>query len=210
MGWKNCLVEETRLFFTGQRFAPHTATLRRCPHHLFPLQVSASSDSRSAGDEELPPSSKARGLRRSGQAGPRRHRRRGVAQPAARSPAVPQPSGAGREESLPFVLDLQSLPGLANVDLSAQNPNIQVGSRSGRAAEGCGQVLHVLPGLIWFPKRKDLVSGVHVAAAIYLLGNYQIRIAGTDRLLARGTYSWPFPCPPQPLSVKHEQTLLWG
>lgn len=44
---------------------------------------------------------------------------------------MPQPGGAGREESLPFVLDLQSLPGLANVDLSAQNPNIQVGSRAG-------------------------------------------------------------------------------
>uniref|UniRef100_A0A8C0V8F8 AMOP domain-containing protein n=1 Tax=Cyanistes caeruleus TaxID=156563 RepID=A0A8C0V8F8_CYACU len=60
------------------------------------------------------------------QAGPRRHRRRGVAQQAARSPALPQPSGAGQEESLPFMLDLQNLPGLANVDLSAQNPNIQV------------------------------------------------------------------------------------
>ncbi|XP_051477945.1 isthmin-2 isoform X3 [Apus apus] len=89
-------------------------------------EVSASSDPRSAGDEELPPSGKARGLRRSGQAGPRRHRRRGVAQQAARSPAEPQPSSTGQEESLPFVLDLQSLPGLANVDLSAQNPNIQV------------------------------------------------------------------------------------
>ena len=49
---------------------------------------------------------------------------------------MPQPSDAAREESLPFVLDLQSLPGLANVDLSAQNPNIQVGSRSGWAAGG--------------------------------------------------------------------------
>ncbi|XP_068048839.1 isthmin-2 isoform X3 [Anomalospiza imberbis] len=89
-------------------------------------EVSASSNPRSAGDEELPPSGKARGLRRSGHAGPRRHRRRGVAQQAARSPALPQPSGAGQEESLPFMLDLQNLPGLANVDLSAQNPNIQV------------------------------------------------------------------------------------
>lgn len=43
----------------------------------------------------------------------------------------PQPSAAGQEESLPFVLDLQSLPGLANVDLSAQNPNIQVRSEAG-------------------------------------------------------------------------------
>lgn len=118
-------------------------TFRRClcrrgthPHSLFPLQVSASSDPRAAGDEELPPSGKARGLRRSGQAGPRRHRRRGAAQQVARSPAVPQPSSAGREESLPFVLDLQSLPGLANVDLSAQNPNIQVGSGAGRDGLG--------------------------------------------------------------------------
>ncbi|NXW66514.1 ISM2 protein, partial [Eurystomus gularis] len=89
-------------------------------------QVSALSDPHSVGNEELPPLGKARGLRRSGQAGLRRHRRRGVAQQAARSLAVPQPGSAGHEESLPFVLDLQSLPGLANVDLSAQNPNIQV------------------------------------------------------------------------------------
>lgn len=51
---------------------------------------------------------------------------------------MPQPSNTGREENLPFMLDLQSLPGLANVDLSAQNPNIQVGSRSGWAVGGCG------------------------------------------------------------------------
>lgn len=89
-------------------------------------EVSASSDPRAARDEELPPSGRARGLRRSGQAGPRRHRRRGATQQTMRSPVQPQPSGAGQEESLPFVLDLQSLPGLANVDLSAQNPNIQV------------------------------------------------------------------------------------
>ncbi|KFO90368.1 Isthmin-2, partial [Buceros rhinoceros silvestris] len=89
-------------------------------------QVSTSSNPHSAGDKELQPSGKARGLRRSGQAGPRRHRRRGAVQKAARSPAVPQPSSTGWEESLPFVLDLQSLPGLANMDLSAQNPNIQV------------------------------------------------------------------------------------
>lgn len=37
------------------------------------------------------------------------------------------------------MLDLQNLPGLANVDLSAQNPNIQVGSGSGKAAGGCGE-----------------------------------------------------------------------
>uniref|UniRef100_A0A8D0GXI9 AMOP domain-containing protein n=1 Tax=Sphenodon punctatus TaxID=8508 RepID=A0A8D0GXI9_SPHPU len=37
-----------------------------------------------------------------------------------------QPDSTSQEESPPFVLDLQNLPGLANVDLSAQNPNIQV------------------------------------------------------------------------------------
>ncbi|NWS42982.1 ISM2 protein, partial [Probosciger aterrimus] len=89
-------------------------------------QVSASSSPRSFFFEELPPSGKARGPRFFLQAGLRRHRRRGVAQQPARSPVVPQPSGAGRDENLPFMLDLQSLPGLANVDLSAQNPNIQV------------------------------------------------------------------------------------
>lgn len=129
-------MQEMGLCFSGQWFAPHRATLRRFPHCLFPLQVSASSDPHSAGDKELPPSGKARGLRRSGQAGPRRHRRRGVAQQAARSLAVPNPDSASQEESLPFVLDLQSLPGLANVDLSAQNPNIQVGSGSGWAMGG--------------------------------------------------------------------------
>lgn len=130
--------DQTRLCWAVFCSLPCTATLPRCSLCLFPLQVSASSSPRSAGEEELPPSGKARGLRRSGQAGPRRHRRRGVPQQAARSPALPQPRAAGQEESLPFMLDLQNLPGLANVDLSAQNPNIQVGSGSGKAAGGCG------------------------------------------------------------------------
>ncbi|NXN96606.1 ISM2 protein, partial [Rhinopomastus cyanomelas] len=89
-------------------------------------QVSTSSHPGSAGDKALPQASKARGLRRTGQAALRRHRRHSVAQKAARSPAVPQHSSTGQGENLPFMLDLQSLPGLANVDLSAQNPNIQV------------------------------------------------------------------------------------
>lgn len=181
--------------FAGQWFAPCTATLRRCSHHLFPLQVSASSGPRSAGEEELSPSGKARGLRRSGQAGLRRHRRRGAVQQPARSPVVPQPSGAGQDENLPFMLDLQSLPGLANVDLSAQNPNIQVGSRSAWAVRGCGPALPVLPSLVWFPKRrKHLLGGVRVATAICLLGVYQVQIAGTDRVLATEIWSWHLPC----------------
>ncbi|XP_062432795.1 isthmin-2 [Rhea pennata] len=89
-------------------------------------EVSASSDPRLARDKEQPTLGKAWGLRQSGQAGLQQHRRRWAVQQAVRSVAVPQPSGAGQEENLPFVLDLQSLPGLANVDLSAQNPNIQV------------------------------------------------------------------------------------
>lgn len=151
MGWRNCL-GQTRLCRAVVCSLPCTATLKRYSLCLFPLQVSASSNPRSAGDEELPPSGKARGLRRSGQAGPRRHRRRGVAQQAARSPALPQPSGAGREESLPFMLDLQNLPGLANVDLSAQNPNIQVWSGSGKATGGvrecCGESDALQPPLV--------------------------------------------------------------
>lgn len=75
-----------------------------------------------------------------------------MAQQAARSPALPQPSGAGREESLPFMLDLQNLPGLANVDLSAQNPNIQVWSGSGKATGGvrecCGESDALQPHLV--------------------------------------------------------------
>lgn len=57
-----------------------------------------------------------------------------MAQQVAKSPALPHPDNTDQEENLPFVLDLQSLTGLANVDLSAQNPNIQVGIRSGQAA----------------------------------------------------------------------------
>uniref|UniRef100_A0A8D0GW04 AMOP domain-containing protein n=1 Tax=Sphenodon punctatus TaxID=8508 RepID=A0A8D0GW04_SPHPU len=68
-----------------------------------------------------------RNLRRSGQAGPRRHKRRWSSQQAARKQLMTlQPDSTSQEESPPFVLDLQNLPGLANVDLSAQNPNIQV------------------------------------------------------------------------------------
>ncbi|XP_019407625.1 PREDICTED: isthmin-2 isoform X1 [Crocodylus porosus] len=90
-------------------------------------EVSTSSGTRSAQEEEMPQSSKVRGLRRSGPAGLRRHKRRWSSQQATRNQLLPlQPSRTSQEESTPFVLDLQNLPGLANVDLSAQNPNIQV------------------------------------------------------------------------------------
>lgn len=128
----DCSAQKSRSCFSRQQPPSGDGWVSEGPSSLpLPLQVSASSDPRAAGDEELPPSGRARGLRRSGQAGPRRHRRRGATQQTMRSPVQPQPSGAGQEESLPFVLDLQSLPGLANVDLSAQNPNIQVRSGAG-------------------------------------------------------------------------------
>lgn len=92
------------------------------------FQVSTSSDTRSAQEEEMPQSSKVRGLRRSGPAGLRRHKRRWSSQQATRNQLLPlQSSRTSQEESTPFVLDLQNLPGLASVNLSAQNPNIQVG-----------------------------------------------------------------------------------
>ncbi|XP_039088290.1 isthmin-2 isoform X3 [Hyaena hyaena] len=58
------------------------------------------------------------------QAGPRRHRRRALGEPAALSlekAAMPRTL-----EDTPLLLELQKLPGLANTDLSAPNPNIQV------------------------------------------------------------------------------------
>uniref|UniRef100_A0A6I8PMD6 Isthmin 2 n=1 Tax=Ornithorhynchus anatinus TaxID=9258 RepID=A0A6I8PMD6_ORNAN len=55
--------------------------------------------------------------------GPRRPRHRSTS-----APPVPREDGGpgGPEAGAPFLLGLQSLPGLADVDLSAQNPNIQV------------------------------------------------------------------------------------
>ncbi|XP_026507346.1 isthmin-2 [Terrapene carolina triunguis] len=102
-----------------------TSSPRERGHKL--MEVSTSSDTRLTQEEEMPQSNKVRSLRRSGQAGPRRHKRRWSSQRAVRNQPVPLwPGGASKEESTPFVLDLQNLPGLANVDLSAQNPNIQV------------------------------------------------------------------------------------
>lgn len=79
-------------------------------------------------EEEIPRSNRVRNLRQNGQVMPRRHKRRWPSQHVTRNQlASLQPGGTIQEESTPFVLDLQNLPGLANVDLSAQNPNIQVG-----------------------------------------------------------------------------------
>ncbi|XP_067388639.1 isthmin-2 [Emydura macquarii macquarii] len=102
-----------------------TSSPRERNHKL--VEISTSLDTRVRQKEEMPQSNKVRSLRQSGQAGPRWHKRRWSSQRAARNQPVPlRPGSASQEESTPFVLDLQNLPGLANVDLSAQNPNIQV------------------------------------------------------------------------------------
>lgn len=91
------------------------------------VEISTSSDIASTRVEEMPSSNRVRNLRRNGRAMPRRQKRRWPSHHVARNQlASLQPAGATQEESTPFVLDLQNLPGLANVDLSAQNPNIQV------------------------------------------------------------------------------------
>ncbi|XP_053457210.1 isthmin-2 isoform X2 [Nycticebus coucang] len=58
------------------------------------------------------------------QAGPRRHRRRTLTEPAALTLRRATPPGT--LEDTPSLLELQKLPRLANTDLSAPNPNIQV------------------------------------------------------------------------------------
>ncbi|XP_014639939.1 PREDICTED: isthmin-2 isoform X1 [Ceratotherium simum simum] len=58
------------------------------------------------------------------QAGPHQHRRRALPEPAALAPNKAAPPGT--LEDTPLLLELQKLPGLANTDLSAPNPNIQV------------------------------------------------------------------------------------
>ena len=62
---------------------------------------------------------------------------------------LPQPE---EEEPQPFVLDLRNFPDLANADLGAQNPNIQV-----RILRGLGCV-PVKPGLYFSVKCCTLVS----------------------------------------------------
>lgn len=47
----------------------------------------------------------------------------------------------------------------------------------------------MFPSFDGFPKRKDLMSGVRVAASFCLLGNYKMQVTGTDKLLARGICS---------------------
>lgn len=41
----------------------------------------------------------------------------------------------------------------------------------------------VLSSLIWFLKRKDLMSRVCVATVICVLGDYRLQIAGMEKLL---------------------------
>ncbi|KAM5243824.1 isthmin-2 isoform 5-T5 [Hipposideros larvatus] len=58
------------------------------------------------------------------QAGPHRHRRWALTEPATLSPEKTTPPGT--QEDTPLLLELQKLPRLANTDLSSPNPNIQV------------------------------------------------------------------------------------
>ncbi|XP_054828771.1 isthmin-2 isoform X3 [Eublepharis macularius] len=121
------------VFLTAFLAAVRGLPLRKHRHHSLRergyklLEISTSSDMASVKEEDMPRSNKVRNLRQNGQVVPRRPRRRWPLQHVARNQLSSlQPSGPIQEESTPFVLDLQNLPGLANVDLSAQNPNIQV------------------------------------------------------------------------------------
>ncbi|KAG8126369.1 hypothetical protein E2320_021469 [Naja naja] len=77
--------------------------------------------------EEMPESHRMQNLRLNGQVTPDQHKHHWPLQQASRNQlASLQPAEIPPEEKKPFVLDLQSLTGLANVDLNAQNPNIQV------------------------------------------------------------------------------------
>eukprot|EP00071_Canis_lupus_P007527 XP_005623765.1 isthmin-2 [Canis lupus familiaris] len=88
--------------------------------HTRLAEVPASPDRSSPREEEgIPPLPRTRF-----QAGPRRHRRRALSEPAALSPDKATPPRT--LEDAPLLLELQKLPGLANTDLSAPNPNIQV------------------------------------------------------------------------------------
>lgn len=102
-------------------------------HPLLPfslLQVSASPDPSSPREEErtlLLPRTRL-------QAGPRQHRRRALSEPAALS--LDKASMPRTLEDTPLLLELQKLPGLANTDLTAPNPNIQVRATGGHRPSG--------------------------------------------------------------------------
>ncbi|XP_067585376.1 isthmin-2 isoform X2 [Pseudorca crassidens] len=87
--------------------------------HVRLAEVSAYPDPSSPREEEPPLLSRARL-----QAGLRRHRRWALTEPAALT--LDKTSLPGTLEDAPLLLELQKLPGLANTDLSAPNPNIQV------------------------------------------------------------------------------------
>ncbi|XP_045307640.1 isthmin-2 isoform X4 [Leopardus geoffroyi] len=90
----------------------------RSPARL--AEVSASPDPSSSREEERTPLLPRTRL----QAGPRQHRRRALSEPAALS--LDKASMPRTLEDTPLLLELQKLPGLANTDLTAPNPNIQV------------------------------------------------------------------------------------
>uniref|UniRef100_A0A8C4PTT7 Isthmin 2 n=1 Tax=Equus asinus asinus TaxID=83772 RepID=A0A8C4PTT7_EQUAS len=85
-----------------------------------PAEVSVSPDPSSPREEEGTPLLPRTRL----QAGSRQHRRQALTEPAALPPAKAAPPGTLGDT--PLLLELQKLPGLANTDLSAPNPNIQV------------------------------------------------------------------------------------
>lgn len=96
---------------------------------LSPSQVSVSPDPSSPREEEGTPLLPRTRL----QAGPRQHRRRALTELAAQPPAKAAPPGTLGDT--PLLLELQKLPGLANTDLSAPNPNIQVRACKGPWAQ---------------------------------------------------------------------------
>uniref|UniRef100_H0XSN9 Isthmin 2 n=1 Tax=Otolemur garnettii TaxID=30611 RepID=H0XSN9_OTOGA len=116
------------------------------------------------------------------QAGPRQHRRQTLMEPAALTPGRATPSGT--LEDTPSLLELQKLPRLANTDLSAPNPNIQVRATEGPLAQSPGQDLRVqLPmtnpslqapeegvwcriGAVWLGPGSNLPPWVYGAGAL--------------------------------------------
>ncbi|XP_059534263.1 isthmin-2 [Myotis daubentonii] len=109
------------------------------------------------------------------QAGPQRRRHWVVTEPAALTPEDTAPPGTQEDTSL--VLELQTLPGLANTDLSTPNPDIQV-----RAAGG--------PWAHSEPPSLTGVESVSLQVTIEVLEDPQAKVE--KDVLAKPSNFWPF------------------
>ncbi|XP_076980471.1 isthmin-2 [Tamandua tetradactyla] len=175
---------------------PGTAAPNGGPGHG-PAGVSASL----RGDEEMPLLPPTR--LQAGSHGPRH-------QPLTeRAALTPRQAAAPRTlEDTPLLLELQKLPGLANTDLSAPNPNIQVSAEEGPGDAWRGAVLVPHPESNSEPSLTGAPGAVTLQVTIEVVESPQAEVEMD--LLAEPSSHWPQDAPSWLPTKEFFWPLFWS